>query len=167
MFDLSTITRSPVVRSTGLLASGLALILAAGCGDDGLGKRYPVSGTVTYNGAPVAKASISFVPATVSPTGEQRGATGVVTDGQYTLSTQGGDDGAFPGDYLVTISGRTPDMSTAQANAGGGSARQDDVSKAFKKAGSAIPLKYESPESGGLKAKVEAKSQTINFELKD
>jgi hypothetical protein len=167
MLDFSTFTRSSVVRASALFTSSLALVLAAGCSDDGLGKRYPVSGTVTYKGAPVASASISFVPVH-GQTGEQRGASGIVKDGSYTLSTIGGDDGAFPGDYMVTVSARTPDMSKAQENAkGGGSFRQDDVAKAFKKAGSDIPLKYESPEAGGLKAKVEAHSQTINFELKD
>jgi hypothetical protein len=165
MFDLSTMIRSSAVRASAVLASGLALVLAGGCSDDGLAKRYPVSGKVTYKGAPVASASISFVPST--PSDEQRGASGIVKDGYYTLSTLGDDDGAFPGDYLVTVSGRNPDMTEAKANAGGGMARQDDVAKAFKKADSSIPLKYESPENGGLKAKVEAKSQTIDFDLKD
>jgi len=166
MFDFSTITRSSAVRATALLASGLALILVGGCSDDGLGKRYAVSGKVTYKDAPVASASIAFVPVG-GQTDEHRGANGVVKDGYYTLSTLGDDDGAFPGDYLVTVSARTPDMSGAQANAGGGSFRQDDVAKAFKKAGSSIPLKYESPEAGGLKAKVEARSQTFDFNLVD
>ncbi len=39
-----------------------ALLVMASCGsDDGLGVRYPVSGTVTYNGKPLEKGSISFV----------------------------------------------------------------------------------------------------------
>ena len=39
-----------------------ALLVLASCGnDDGLGKRYPVSGTVTYNGNPLEKGEISFV----------------------------------------------------------------------------------------------------------
>ena len=39
-----------------------ALLVMASCGtDDGLGKRYPVSGTVTYNGKPLEKGEISFV----------------------------------------------------------------------------------------------------------
>jgi hypothetical protein len=167
MPDLSTISRSPAARVAGVFASGLALLLVIGCGDDGLGKRYPVSGTVKYKGANVANASITFYPAG-GQTEEKRGATGVVKDGYYKLSTIGNDDGAFPGDYLVAISARTPDMSKAKENAAkGGSFRQDDVAKAFKKAGSEIPVKYESPEGGGLKAKVEAKSNTFDFELKD
>jgi hypothetical protein len=141
---------------------------AAGCGDDGLGERYKVTGTVTYQGKPVSNGSIQFYPAGGAGA-DQRGATGVIKDGSYTLSTQGDDDGAFPGDYLVAITARKPDMGEAQANADkiGGLYRQEDVAKAYKKAPSEIPTKYESPESGGLKAKVEAKSNTIDFELVD
>ena len=46
----------------------------------------------------------------------------------------------------------------------GGSARQDDVSAAYKNAKSAIPRKYEAPI---LKATVEAKSNSISFDLTD
>jgi hypothetical protein len=58
------------------------------------------------------------------------------------------------------------DMSKAKENAAkGGSFRQDDVAKAYAKAKSAIPKKYENPDN--LKAKVEARSNTINFDLTD
>ena len=33
-----------------------ALLLVLGCSDDDLGKHFPVSGTVDYNGKPFAKA---------------------------------------------------------------------------------------------------------------
>ena len=48
-------------RFQAILAVPVLLIIAS-CGtDDGLGKRYPVSGTVTYNGNPLEKGDISFV----------------------------------------------------------------------------------------------------------
>jgi len=148
------------------LASALGLLMLIGCGDDGLGKRYPVSGKVTYKNDPVANASIAFIAS--GENAEKRGATGVVKDGYYTLSTLGGDDGAFPGDYKVSITAREADMSQAKANQEktGGSFRQDDVAKAYKNAKSAIPRKYESPEAG-LKAKVETHSNKIDFNLTD
>lgn len=148
------------------LASGLALV-STGCGDDGLGKRYPVSGTITYKGEPVASAVISFYPAG-GPTEEQRGATGVVENGRYTLSTQGNDDGAFPGDYLVAIIARSADMTQAKRNAEktGGMLSQSDVGAAYAKAKSSIPTKYESPDAG-LKAKVEPRRNTFDFDLVD
>ncbi len=163
---VSWISRRFPLRAAGVLASTLAIVLS-GCGDDGLAKRYPVSGKVTYKGEPVAQASISFYPA-AGQTGEQRGASGVVKDGYYTLSTLGSDDGAFPGDYQVSISARMPDMTKAKDKASkiGGLMSQDDVAKAYAKAKSTIPMKYESPDAG-LKAKVEAKSNTFDFDLTD
>ncbi|AMV36814.1 hypothetical protein [Planctomyces sp. SH-PL62] len=159
----------PARRATRFLFAPLALaLIVPGCSDDGLGDRYKVSGTVTYKDKPVSSGSIQFYPAGGGGP-DQRGATGVITDGSYTLSTQGNDDGAFPGDYVVAITARKPDMGEAKANAEkiGGLYRQEDVAKAYKKASSDIPTKYESPESGGLKAKVEAKSNTIDFTLTD
>lgn len=60
-------------------------------------------------------------------------------------------------------------MSTAKANAEkhGGSFRQDDVAKAYKKAESVIPKKYESTSTSGLKATVEAHGNTFDFDLKE
>lgn len=164
MIELSAKSRPALRRALGLVAVPLLLL---GCGDDGLGQRYKVSGNVTYQDKPVAAGNISFFPAGGSA--EQRGATGVIKDGYYTLSTQGDDDGAFPGDYLVAITARTPDLTEAKKTGDkiGGLMPQEDVAKAYKKAPSAIPQKYESPEKGGLKAKVEAKSNTIDFTLAD
>src|SRR5262249_1430926 len=62
--------------------SGL-LLLAAGCADDGIPPRYPVSGTVTYKGQPLASGSINFIPESESG----RGATGTIIDGRYSLTT--------------------------------------------------------------------------------
>ena len=129
---------------------------------------YAVSGQVTYKGVPLEVGSITFY-AIGGKDSETRGATGAIKGGYYTLSTIGGDDGAFPGDYIVAISSKVPDMSTAKTNAekSGGSFRQDDVAKAFKKAESVIPKKYESTETSGLKAKVEAHGNKIDFPLSD
>ena len=148
-----------------VLSACLTLALA-GCGDDGLGTRYGVSGQVTYKGVPVSDAAIAFVPRGADPGAPQRGASGIVKNGSYTLSTLGGDDGAFPGEYDVSVSARMPDMSTANANRekAGGSARQDDVAKAYKSAKSDIPRKYEAPI---LKATVKAERNKINFDLTD
>lgn len=163
----SSISHRFLGLSFATLASMLVLLATGGCGDDGLGKRYPVSGTVTYKDAPLEVGSITFYPTTKGE--EARGATGVIKNGAYTLSTIGGDDGAFPGDYVVAISARNPDMSIAKANQekSGGSFRQDDVAKAFKKAQSPIPKKYESTETSGLTAKIEAHRNTFDFQLKD
>ena len=52
-----TAVRSRLLHRFPTLLAVPALVVMASCGagDDGLGKRYPVSGTVTYNGKPLDK----------------------------------------------------------------------------------------------------------------
>ena len=61
-----------------VLALPTFLVLASCGSDDGLGKRYPVSGTVTYNGKPLEKGEISFV---AEDSKANIGASGRITDG--------------------------------------------------------------------------------------
>jgi len=145
---------------------GLGLLVVAGCGDDtGLPRRYAVSGKVNYKGQPVEKGNIIFEPNDLA-TGKF--ATGTIENGYYTLSTSGDHkDGALPGNYKVAIVSKLVDMSQVEANRQGGSGRQDDVYKAEKKAKSLIPKKYERSDTSGLIAKVEEKSNTVNFDLTD
>ena len=149
------------------MASAFGLLLVIGCGDDGLGKRYPVYGTVTYKDQPLARGTVTFYA--TGKDAETRGATGAIKDGSYSMSTIGGEDGVFPGDYQVSVSSLNVDMSQAKANQEktGGSFRQDDVAKAYKAADSVIPKKYNSTEKSGLTAKVEARSNKIDFKLTD
>jgi hypothetical protein len=168
MLHASLISRRLLIQSAGVLASALAMVVVTGCGDDALGTRYKVSGTVSYKGTPLEVGSITFF-ATGGKDAENRGASGSITNGSYTLSTIGGDDGAFPGDYVVAISARKPDMSLAQANQAkvGGSMRQDDVAKAYAKAPSPVPKKYENTSTSGLKATVKTQRNKIDFDLQD
>jgi hypothetical protein len=158
-----------MIRRSFCLLMTVALVGFVGCGsDDGLGKRYRVTGTVKYKGQPLEKGTISFVPATPDPKGINIGATGVIENGSYSLSAQGDVEGAFPGEYLVTVDSRKVDLSKAAANAqGGGSFRQDDVAKANASAESLIPKKYLVPDTSGLKATVKESSNSIDFELVD
>jgi len=143
--------------------------MVVGCSSgDGLDKRYKVSGKVTYKGAPVAKGTISFMP--VKPDG--RGASGQIVDGSYQMTTQEANDGAFPGEYTVTIDALTADLSAAEAEAKKKGATsvalpQDMVAKAYKNAKNAVPAKYSQAASSGLKADVKQQSNTINFDLTD
>jgi hypothetical protein len=164
----SLISRRFLIQGMSTFASALAMLFVIGCGaSDELGKRYPVYGTVTYKGTPLEVGTIVFT--STGKDAEARGANGSIKDGSYTISTIGGDDGAFPGDYIVTVSARAPDMSLAKANQEktGGSMRQDDVAKAYRTASSPIPKKYESTTGSGLTAKVEAHSNKFDFDLTD
>jgi major membrane immunogen (membrane-anchored lipoprotein) len=149
-----------------------ALLVLASCGaeDDGLGKRYPVSGTVKYNGSPLAKGEISFVTEDMS---KNFGATATITDGSYKLSMGGAGDGAQIGKYKVTISAKEDFTEKAQADfkkATGSTSPKvlgSFVGKAAGEAKSLIPAGYGDARTTTLKAEVEAKSNTINFELSD
>jgi len=150
------------------LLTGVVLTTIAGCGDDtGLGKRYPVTGTVSYGGKPVENGQITFEP--VSNEGANRPANGVIKNGSYKLTTALPDDGALPGDYLVKIAAKDVDDSkvTETIAQKGGGGRQVDVGKALKAAKNLIPAKYQLTDTSGLKRTVEAKSNTFNFDLTD
>jgi hypothetical protein len=155
-------------RATALAAVALSGLLGVtGCGDDsGLGKRYSVSGSVTYNGQPVEKGQISFVPADLN---KQRAANGFIQDGRYSLTTLTPQDGALPGDYKVTIVSKEADNSQVIKTImeKGGGARQAEVGKATAIAKDRVPAKYQLPETSQLTAKVEEHANTIDFELKD
>jgi len=139
----------------------LGLSALPGCGpDDGLGKRIPVSGTVTYKGKPVAKGSVSFVP---EDPNIGRPATGPIEEGSYRMTTLTTDDGVIPGKYLVTI-GAT-DVELGQAPPGGGMVDQAVVAKAYRKAKRLIPAKYNDAAKSGLK--VEVPGGNYDFDLKD
>jgi hypothetical protein len=155
------------------LVVGPALLLAVGCGGDDLGKRYPVSGKVTYKGQLVQKGVISFVP----DEKDGRGASGQIENGTYALTTQTPGDGAFPGKYTVTVDTKSVDQA-AQTAATEKFAQQKKIeglkevpqevqAKLYAKAQSNTPLKYMAPQSSDLKATVEAHAMNLDFDLKD
>ncbi|WP_406693938.1 hypothetical protein V5E97_23145 [Singulisphaera sp. Ch08] len=76
---------------------GLALMTFAGCGGssaDGF-SRFPVDGTVTLDGKPLASGTISF-----NALQQGASASGPIADGAFRLA---GDDGLSPGPYRVEI----------------------------------------------------------------
>ena len=68
---------------------------------------------MTYNGKPLEKGAISFVPE--DPKGVGRKA-GDIENGSYTLSTGGNRDGARPGKYKVTVTAREDVTAKAKAD---------------------------------------------------
>ena len=149
-----------------------ALLVMTSCGaDDGLGKRYPVSGTVTYNGSPLEKGEISFIPEDVK---SNIGASGRITNGSYTVSTGGNSDGAQAGKYKVTITAKEDFLAKAKADFQK-EAKQpvsdyippQFVAKAEAAAKSLIPPGFGDSRTTTLRAEVKAQSNTIPFELTD
>jgi hypothetical protein len=155
---------------------GIAVGLAAtavivGCGgdDSGLNTRYKVSGTVKYKGQPVPKGSIVFEP-TNPPMPQGRVANGTIENGSYSLTTATQNDGALPGEYKVIIMSSDLDVAElAKAQGQGGMLHQGDEGhvKAIKAAKNPLPEKYAQTDKTPEKAKVEARSMTINFDLTD
>ena len=132
-------------------------VAVSGCGDGGL-KTYPVSGTVTYQGKPLAGATVGFSP---KVPGEGDGGFARTDEkGFYQLQTTQGrvNAGTTPGEYYVTI--------TKVDMVGTGTFETDSTGNKVENARpvAVIPGKYSSAEAG-LSATVEKKENTFNFDL--
>jgi hypothetical protein len=147
-----------------------AALIVLGCGDEsGLGRRYKVTGKVTYKGNPVPQGRVEFRP-TKPPAPEGRAAHGEIKDGYYTLSTAGADDGALPGEYDVTFVSVDIDMSQAVAKGPLPKIHEGDAAylKAVKSGKDLIPPKYQLAETSKLKATVTTGGPNeFNFDLTD
>jgi len=148
--------RSQIPVGPGRRASFLALTAAAmalsplACGRSGP-EMARVSGTVTYQGKPVPKGTVSFV----STDPARRNATGQLdANGFYRLQTEEPGDGAEVGDYEVTIFSHEEKI-------------LDYRPKEPVKAQRLIPEKYENPKTSGLKRTVKSGSNTFDFPLTD
>lgn len=137
-----------------------------GCSGNG-GSRIevaPVSGTVKYNGAAVADATISFSTTARSASGQTN------AQGEYKLTTFDTDDGAVPGDHVVTII----KLVGSDGNAIREMTKEDlakttnptaDFGKLLK---GQLPEKYGDPKKSGLKRTVvKGQTNSFNFDLKD
>ena len=131
-------------------AAFAALFIGAfiGCGRD-QSRTAIVRGKITYQGKPVPSGTISFIP-TAGPT-----ATGEIQpDGTYTLTTYKTGDGAVTGKHSVVVVAMQ-DMS---------SRLPEDRSPMPEPI---VPLKYTSIATTDLRAVVEDKENTIDFDLSD
>jgi hypothetical protein len=135
------------------LFAGVAFSLT-GCG--GAAKDAPstvaASGTITFNGKPVPKASVAFTSdkgkAVMGETDDQ---------GHFTLTTNEPGDGAPVGEYKVTlvpIPDEVPDMFAAPGEK--------------KPSDSPFPAKYSDPTLTDLTATVttDSSKNVFNFDLK-
>lgn len=131
------------------------------------------TGVVTYNGAPVKGATVTFAN-DKSP----RAGSGVTNDqGAFIISTFGIDDGAIVGEHTVTVSKQSvsaevaamkpEDYMKAMQGAGGG-AGGGTVAPPGQTNKSELPTKYANSGSSGLKFTVEAgKENQFKIELTD
>jgi hypothetical protein len=140
----------------------LGIFLFTGCTGSESVSTVPAGGTVTLDGQPLADADVTFHPV---GEGEGRRSASGKTDaqGKFKVGTyvDAGklQDGAVPGEYAVTVNkvaGSTASMGPeammkAMSNKTGAPKKSEDSELTPD---SAIPEKYTSPKSSGLKAVV-------------
>jgi hypothetical protein len=140
------------------IASTAAVLLLSGCGGNGI-DMVPIRGEVTYNGKPLARGIVTYMP--TNP-GIGRTANGPLRpDGTFVMTTQKRDDGVIPGDYNIVVYAyeEGAPKTREEIEAGGSSA---------PKLKSVIPDKYASPETSGLTDKVDENHTGVKrIELSD
>lgn len=159
------------MRALFVLMSVIAFSLA-GCGS-GSNPPVPVSGKVVLEGKPVEGAVVTFH--SKDPGGRSAsGRTG--SDGTFKLTTVKTDDGAPPGDYVITIAkqeskvpgGNAPvDISKGDYGAAYGqmmgAAGGGNMSKIMK---DVLPAKYANAADSGLsRTVVKGEPNEFDFEL--
>jgi hypothetical protein len=130
-----------------LLVISLALI---GCGGGGP-KMIPVTGVVTFEGKPIGKINVMFVPADTKGIIAQ-GTT--EENGKFTLQSLEPGDGAMSGEYKIAfkyVSDVIPDM--------------PGFTGGVKPEPSPIPLKYVDAEKSGFTATVSSDKTDFKFDL--
>jgi hypothetical protein len=117
-----------------------------GCGgDSGELPTVPASGTVTYQGKPVAKGTIHFQPENGRP------ASAPIEDGKFTLTTYKEGDGAMAGKHKVAVD-VTEDVP----------GKEGDTTTKYL-----IPQKYASPEQSGLSIEIPSSgSSKLEIDIK-
>jgi len=85
------------LRAVSFLLLAVLVLSTIGCGD-GRPDRFPVSGRVTIDGAPLTYGHVRFVPDNARPSGGQLDA-----QGRFTLTCYDGGDGAVPGLHKIEI----------------------------------------------------------------
>lgn len=144
----------------------LALTLTAGCGgapDKFASKRpktYPSSGSVKFNGLPVAGATVVFAP---DPGGTSASVAALaLTDasGNFSLQAYPPLQGAVPGKYKVTIT-KTETPPPAPTGPNAHEAPPPPAPKAL------IPEKFADTSTSGLMADIpEGGRDDLHFDLK-
>lgn len=135
-------------------ALAVGFLVGAGCGSGGLPPMARSTGTVTYQGAPVEGAKVMFHPVD----GGARSSYGVTdSEGKFTMSTFGLNDGALLGKQKVTIAkGDTSEfeqMNSSELVNSGGYGGSDMYEKMMAKSRKGDVAKHLLPEKYAHKLK--------------
>jgi hypothetical protein len=133
----------------------------AGCSDGGVLGTIPVGGKVSYKGAPVAGATVTFMGQ-----GDARPAVAVTeADGTYRLKTLD-SEGALPGIYsvLVTKTEIPPELTKSVSMEEAAKTADQPLPQPKE----LLPAKYGNPAQSPLKAEVKSgATNTFDFNLED
>ena len=131
--------RSPfsfwVRRRALALAVAVALLALPACKPGGRVAVHPVHGKVLFRGKPASGANVVLNPVGDDKPGQPRPAGVVGPDGSFRVTTYEADDGAPPGEYVVSV------VWVVDRN---------DKGATY----SPLPARYMSPVTSGLKATV-------------
>jgi hypothetical protein len=144
-------------RSSWPLVVACVVLAVSGCGGDG---KVRVNGTVTLDGQPLEGAIVTFLPVEKGQGQIAHGTTD--KDGAFDLTTSRPNDGAFPGEYKVTVvyaEGAAPPPSGNVKDAFAGLKKaQGQKLKAPK---FSIPGEYGDPARTTLRQKVPAEGRVV------
>lgn len=129
----------------------------------GCGQKNPLgvtktTGKITLDNAPLADATVTFIPKTEGAGKRANGTTN--SQGIYTITTQGAEGaiGAVPGEYYVTVTKNVPEVIEAASE------EDKSSSTAPPKIIKHVADKFGKPETSDLSATVVAgKANEFNF----
>lgn len=145
---LSSRRADPVRVFTTIAIAAVLLLAAVGCGP--AEKRVataPVKGKISYKGAPVTTGNVMFIPSGGGPPATAE----IQADGTYSLKTYEPEDGAVPGDHVVTVT-------AIQLSTGSPEDPASDPKLL-------VPTKYSSSKTSGLTASVADGENAVDFDL--
>jgi hypothetical protein len=144
--------------------------LLLGCGGSSQHATYPVRGTIKYHGQPLAGASVTFMA-----DGAARAAIGKTdANGTFVLTTFKANDGAVPGNHVVTVKKYNSDPPALPTAAADGAVDPNDEAKYIAAmarwqatAKIAVPKRYTDPKTSDLRREVVAGENSLDIVLSD
>jgi hypothetical protein len=154
-----------MMKRSGVFAlfTGACVVMLGCSGDTKLEGTVGVTGTVTQKGAPLAGAVVTFSPTTPGA----RAASGTTdATGTFTLTTLSPGDGAFPGDYQVTITKTETVGKVYTQDEANAYYAQNQAYPPSPEVKNVIDAKYASAETSGLNASVkEGEPSDLKFDV--
>ena len=161
-----TMNKKSFLRCLTVSLISISITGFVGCGESKWPKTYKSSGTVTLDGTPVERATITFYPLD----GQKPANATTDANGSFELTSFNAGDGATPGAFAVAIQ-KFPAIEIEAVPGGvpfdeSNNTDEGPAPGSEKDAESELPEKYGNREESGLSATVTADGDNVfNFEL--